>query len=142
MNWAKKLQITGIPVSFFFFFEIFKWAYFTYKHFIMEYPAFRKFFKQTDSFISLEESMDLVSNRAKLEKYFIIKGIMINYYLGTLQISYWAPKVNNACQRHCVVKEILKYFLCLKFKKKTFCKNKVCYYSTFKLKRSFMMTTL
>ena len=54
----------------------------------MEYPAFRKFFKQTDSFISLEESMGLVSNRAKFEKYFIIKGIMIKYYLGTLQISY------------------------------------------------------
>ena len=51
----------------------------------MEYPVFRKFFKQTDFFVSLVESMYLVSYRAKLEKYFIIKDIMTKYYLDTFQ---------------------------------------------------------
>ena len=51
----------------------------------MEYPVFRKFFKQTDFFVSLVESMYLVSYRAKLEKYFIIKDIMTKYYLDIFQ---------------------------------------------------------
>ena len=40
-----------------FFSLLFKRIYSPQKYFVTEYPAFRKFLKQLDSFISLEESM-------------------------------------------------------------------------------------